>query len=58
MAIDQPLLTNWEIHPLMSAKMRISLVSWIASTETDKGSEGHPLLKPFPGTTPADKGSL
>ena len=35
MAIDQPLLTSWENPPLMSAKMRISLVSWIASTETD-----------------------
>ena len=35
MAIDQPLLTSWEIPPLMSAKMRISLVSWIAATETE-----------------------
>ena len=35
MAPDQPLYTNWANHPLMSAKMRISLVSWIVSAETD-----------------------
>ena len=28
-------IANWVIHPSMSAKMKISLVSWIASTETD-----------------------
>ena len=35
MATGQPFWTNWEIHPLMSAKMRTSLISWIVSTETD-----------------------
>ena len=34
MVIGQPLLINWEIHPLMSAKMKISLVFWTVSTET------------------------
>ena len=46
---------NWEIRPLMSAKMKISLISWIVSTETDPREEGHPLLELFPGSTPADK---
>ena len=49
---------NSEIRPLMSAKMEISLISWIVSTETDPRAEGHPLLEPFPSSTPADKGSL
>ena len=40
MATDQPLLTNWAIPPLMSAKMRISLVSWIVSIETDLRAGG------------------
>ena len=31
MDTDQPLLTSWAILPSMSAKMRISLVSWIVS---------------------------
>ena len=35
--------------------MKISLISWIVSTETDPREEGHPLLEPFPGSTPADK---
>ena len=35
MAIVHQLLTSWETSPLMSAKMRISPVSWIVSTETD-----------------------
>ena len=35
MTIGQPLQTNWEFHPLMSAKMRISSISWIVSIETD-----------------------
>ena len=30
----------------------------IVSTETDPRAEGHPLLEPFPGSAPADKGSL
>ena len=40
MATDPPLLTNWTIPPLMSAKMRISLVSWIVSIETDLRAGG------------------
>ena len=32
----------------MSAKMRISLVFWIASRETGPWLEGHPLCEPFP----------
>ena len=43
MATDQSLLTNWKIQPIRSAKMRISLVSMIASTETDQGSQRHPI---------------
>ena len=35
--------------------MKISLISWIVSTETDPREEGHPLLELFPGSTPADK---
>ena len=35
MGTDQPLLTNSGIRPSMSAKMRISLVSWTVSIETD-----------------------
>ena len=40
MATDPPLLINWAIPPLMSAKMRISLVSWIVSIETDLRAGG------------------
>ena len=40
MATDPPLLTNWAIPPLMSAKMRISLVYWIVSIETDLRAGG------------------
>ena len=58
MATDQPLLTNWAIQPLMSAKMRISLVSWIVSIETDPRAGGAFPPGPFPGIAPADKGSL
>ena len=47
-AIDQPLLTSWETPPLMSAKIRISLVSWIASTETDPTVGGASPLGTFP----------
>ena len=36
----QPLLTSWATSPLMSAKMRISPVSWIVSTETDPRAGG------------------
>ena len=48
MATDQPLLTNWAIPPLMSARMRISLVSWTDSIETDPRAGG---ASP-PGTFP------
>ena len=34
MATGLPLLISWETHPLISARMKISLVSWIVSTET------------------------
>ena len=48
MATDQPLLTSWAHPPLMSAKMRISLASWVVSIETDpKAGEASP-----PGTSP------
>ena len=47
-ATDQPLLTNWATPPLMSAKMRISLVSWTVSIETDPRAGG---ASP-PGTCP------
>ena len=40
MATDQPLLTSWATLPSMSAKMRISLVSWIVSIETDPRAGG------------------
>ena len=50
MAIDQASLKNWELRPLMSAKMRISLVSWIVSTETDPRVGG---ASP-PGTFPKE----
>ena len=42
MATDQPLLTNWAIPPLMSARMRISLISWTVSIERPKGRRGIP----------------
>ena len=54
MDTDQPLLTSWATPPLMSAKMRISPVSWIVSRETGQGQEGYTLLEPVPGITPAD----
>ena len=40
MATDQPLLTNWVTPPLMSVKIKISLVSWIVSIETDPRAGG------------------
>ena len=42
MVTGLPLLINWEIHPLTSAKMKISLVSWIVSTDRPKGRRGIP----------------
>ena len=58
MVTGQPLLINLETQPLISAKMKISLVSWIVSIETDPRDEGDPLLEPLPGFVPADKGSM
>ena len=44
MDTGQPLVIHWEIHPLMLAKRKISLLSWIFSTETDpKGRRGIPF---------------
>ena len=40
MATGQPLLINWENHPSISARMKISLVSWIVSIETDPKAGG------------------
>ena len=48
MDTDQPLLTSWATPPLMSAKMRISPVSWIVSIETSPRAGG---VYP-PGTCP------
>ena len=42
----------------MNVSQENSHSSWIVSTETDPRAEGHPLLEPFPGSAPADKGSL
>ena len=36
MVTGQPLLINWEIHPSTSARTKISLISWIVSTDTDQ----------------------
>ena len=47
MVIGHPLLINWEIHPSTSARTKISLVSWIVSSETDpKAGVAYP-----PGTS-------
>ena len=40
MVTVQSLLINWEIHPSTSARTKISLVSWIVSTETDPKAGG------------------
>ena len=40
MVIGQPLLIVWEICPSMSVRIKISLVSWIVSTETDPKAGG------------------
>ena len=55
MATSQPQQTNWEIHPLMSARMKISL-SWIVSIKTDLRVVETFLLEPFLGPTSTDKG--
>ena len=52
MDTGQQLLITWVIHPLMSAKMKISLIS----TETDP-KDGS-FLEPLPSVAPADKGSF
>ena len=40
MVTGQPLLINWETRPSTSARMKISLVSWIVSIETDPKAGG------------------
>ena len=56
MATDQPLLTNWAIPPLKSARMKTSLFSWTVSTETDpKGGGASPPGTSLSGLTPADR---
>ena len=40
MVTGQPLLIVWEIYPSMLVRMKISLVSWIDSTETDPKAGG------------------
>ena len=40
MVTGQPLLIQWEICPSISVRMKISLVSWIVSTETDPKAGG------------------
>ena len=42
MVTVQPLLINWEIPPSTSARTKISLVSWIVSTDRPKGRRGIP----------------
>ena len=58
MVTGQLLLINWGTHTSISAKMKISRVSWIVPTETDPKPEGNPLLEPLPGFAPADKVSI
>ena len=48
MVTGQPLLIDWEICPSISVRMKISLVSWIVSTETDPKAGGESP----PGTSP------
>ena len=48
MVTGQPLLIVWKICPSMLVRMKISLVSWITSTETDPKAGGEPP----PGTSP------
>ena len=48
MVIVQPLLINWEVDPSTSARTKISLVSWIVSTETDpKAGRAYPPFEPI-----------
>ena len=57
MVTGQTLLIDWEIRPSISVRMKISLVSWIVSTETDPkaGRESPPGTSPW-FFAPADKG--
>ena len=48
MVTGQPLQTNWGICPSMSVKMRISLVCWIVSTETNLRVTATSPLLTFP----------
>ena len=48
MVTGQPLLIVWKICPSILVRMKISLVSWITSTETDPKAGGEPP----PGTSP------
>ena len=48
MVTGQTLLIDWEIRPSISVRMKISLVSWIVSTETDPKAGRESL----PGTSP------
>ena len=56
MVTGQPLLIDWGIRPSISVRMKISLVSWIVSTETDPkaGRESPPGTSPW-FFAPADK---
>ena len=56
MVTGQPLLIDWEIRPSISVRTKISLVSWIVSTETDPkaGGESPPGTSPW-FFAPADK---
>ena len=49
MVTGQPLLIYWEIRPSISVRMKISLVSWIVSTETDPQArrESPPRTSPW-----------
>ena len=42
MVTDLPLLISWGIRPLISAKTKISVVSWIVSRDRPKGRRGIP----------------
>ena len=55
MVTGQPLLIDWEIRPSISLRMKISLVSWIVSTETDPKAGGESLPRTSLVFAPADK---
>ena len=57
MVTGQPLLIDWEIRPSISVRMKISLVSWIVSTESDPQAGRESPLGTSPCFfAPADKG--